>query len=235
MDAEISTHTTIIPAGMQEHPDYYVPPYDKDVELQPNYFCRARNVKREKYCRARAGQGTDHLGQGRCKNHGGSVPIKSGRYSDVVRHSLGEQIERLEMEDEKDQLDILPEATLLRGITSDMLERWNEFFNGVIEWNKQEDIEAKEQERRPKFVNVPDLKDLGDLTKKVAEIVNMVHKQRSANAISMPDLIRVMQAMAQVLIDATEKHLKGRVPQQVVDTYIETVQSEWRKIKLAKK
>ena len=32
-------------------------------------------------CTRPAGLGTDHVGEGRCKLHGGSNPIKSGRYS----------------------------------------------------------------------------------------------------------------------------------------------------------
>lgn len=227
--------TTIIPSGKENEPYYYVPPYDKTIELQPNFFCRARNVKREKYCRARSGQGTDHLGQGRCKNHGGSVPIVHGRYSEVVRGSLGEHLERLELEDEKERLDILPEATLLRGITLDVAERWQDFIDGIVAYNRAEASEAAESGKRPKFLNVPTLDSLGDLAKKTAEIVNMVHKQRSANAISMPDFMRLMTQMAQVVIDASERHLKNRVPQQKVDEFLDDIQQKWRTIKVGKK
>jgi hypothetical protein len=38
---------------------------------EPDYFCQAYNAKRFKYCKARAGSGTDHLGTGRCSIHGG--------------------------------------------------------------------------------------------------------------------------------------------------------------------
>ena len=35
-------------------------------------------------CRRMAGHGTNHLGQGKCKYHGGCSPIKHGMYSTVV-------------------------------------------------------------------------------------------------------------------------------------------------------
>lgn len=224
----------VIPAGQENDPNYYVPPYDRSIELQPNFFCRARNVKREKYCRARSGQGTDHLGQGRCKNHGGSVPITHGRYSEVTRDSLGEHIERLELEDEKDKLDILPEATMLRGIVLESLEKWKEYRDAMIAWNAAEQDESQAEERRPKFMRVPELSELGDMVKKTAEIVNMVHKQRSANAISMTDFLKLMGIMAETVVKMTEKHLKNRIPQQKIDEFLDDLQKEWRSIKMKK-
>jgi hypothetical protein len=216
---------------MQDHPDYFVPPYNKDVELQPNYFCRARNIKREKYCRARAGQGTEHLGQGRCKNHGGSTPVKHGRYSTVIGGSLGETLDQLELEEEKDQLDVMPEARLLRGITIDAGERWNKIINALVAWNEAEQAEAAAMERRPKLHNLPDLAQLADLAKKTAEIVNMIHKQRSADAIKLADFYRLMAAMAETVNNNLDK-LERFVPVEIIDRTKAQIEEDWRKIKL---
>src|SRR3990167_9158749 len=46
-------------------------------------------------CRQRAGWGTDHVGAGRCKLHGGSNPIKHGIYSTVLRGPHRERMEHL--------------------------------------------------------------------------------------------------------------------------------------------
>jgi hypothetical protein len=53
------------PASLEELPTTYV------GKLESNYYCRAWNVKRQKYCGSRAGFGTNHPGSGRCKLHGG--------------------------------------------------------------------------------------------------------------------------------------------------------------------
>jgi hypothetical protein len=225
--------TTLIPAGMQDDPQYFVPPYDRSIELDPNFFCRARNVKREKYCRARAGQGTDHLGSGRCKNHGGSTPIVHGRYSEVVRGTLGEHLDRLELESDQEKLDILPEAAMLRGLTLDLSERWTQYVNGIIAYNQQEAADANAEERRPKYLSPPNILDLADLVKKTAEIVNMVHKQRSTNAISIRDFQRLMVSMATSVGEMAEKHLMRHAGQDRIDVFLKALEEEWRKIKLS--
>lgn len=225
---------SIVPAGKESEPYYYVPPYDKDIELEPNFFCRARNTKREKYCYARSGQGTDHLGSGRCKNHGGGTPIVHGRYSNIVRDSLGEHLDHLELEDEKQMLDILPEAQFLRALASQTTENFQKFQEAVIAWNDEENAAAKTEKRRALLHKFPDLSDVADVVKKVAEVVNMVHKQRSANAIGLTDFYRLMAAMADVVAVNTERSFKGRVQQQVIDEYIERIQTDWRKIKIKK-
>lgn len=56
----------VVVASDRVVPDTYV------GKLEPNYYCRGWNAKRQKYCRQRAGQKTDHVGVGRCKHHGGT-------------------------------------------------------------------------------------------------------------------------------------------------------------------
>lgn len=46
---------------------------------EPDYHCNGRKIKGGGfvgYCEARAGKGTDHVGEGRCKHHAGSTPTK---------------------------------------------------------------------------------------------------------------------------------------------------------------
>lgn len=68
-------------------------------------------------CRQVAGKGTDHLGIGRCKFHGGNSKIKHGRYS-KVQGGLGDKIQ--EHMDSPSPLDLLPELATLRAL----FERW---------------------------------------------------------------------------------------------------------------
>lgn len=42
------------------------------AKIEPDYHCNARTKGRTAYCSNRAGFGTDHPGEGRCKLHGGS-------------------------------------------------------------------------------------------------------------------------------------------------------------------
>lgn len=84
----------------------HVPSDDRTIpkkfgpELEPNYYCRGRNMKRQKYCRWPAGKGTDHVGVGRCKFHGGTNQNadreKTGRNSKIVRAGVMKLIEQHE-------------------------------------------------------------------------------------------------------------------------------------------
>jgi hypothetical protein len=69
-------------------PTAYVGPLD------PNYFCRAWNGKRFKYCRCRAGFRTSHVGVGRCWVHGGGQDqtVTTGRYCRTAPAILGSQL-----------------------------------------------------------------------------------------------------------------------------------------------
>lgn len=60
--------------------------------------CNARITRGEGYCKNQAGYGTNHLGSGRCKFHGGSsdgAPIITGQYSKKLKSSVREEYEAL--------------------------------------------------------------------------------------------------------------------------------------------
>jgi len=74
-------------------------------------------------CVLTAGHGTSHLGQGRCKYHGGATPIKHGLYSNIIPSARRKSYQTaLEVPDPKSMLEhialldgvILPGA-LVRG------------------------------------------------------------------------------------------------------------------------
>jgi hypothetical protein len=71
-------------------------------------------------CELRAGWGTDHVGEGRCKLHGGNAgrPPKHGLYSTVARSEIAEKIK---VARESDPRDIAAEMAVVRGLLSDYL------------------------------------------------------------------------------------------------------------------
>ncbi len=69
------------------------------VEAELGYaICGARAVGREDEdgvrwpCRHRAGFGTEHFGEGRCKFHGGASKPKHGKYSMLRHYDLAERV-----------------------------------------------------------------------------------------------------------------------------------------------
>jgi hypothetical protein len=94
--------------------------------------CGARN-RQGNPCGNAAGFKTDHPGQGRCHLHGGKTPAPTGRYSKVKRVRLRELIEQFE--NDPDPLNLLPEAKLLRSLTHDYIDRFEEQDQMLTRWH----------------------------------------------------------------------------------------------------
>jgi hypothetical protein len=220
------------------HSEYYVPEFFIGNPIDPNYFCRGWNSKREKYCRARAGQGTDHPGQGRCRNHGGKSLVTHGRYSSVARGSVAEHHEALEIEEESQKMDILPDATMIRALAADYIERYEEFRMGVMRFNEMEAEEAKTEKRKPMYLRAPTLHEASSLLKDAAEVVDKVHRQRAANAIPMNTFFRLMALMADVVnreVKSLEKTLRLKPEQMIhVDKALADISTNWQELKVQK-
>ncbi len=76
-------------------------------------ICGAKN-RQGQPCSKPAGAGTDHKGVGKCRNHGGCVPIKHGRYSSIPRERLGKIMDTVWADPEP--LDVTDDARLLRAM-----------------------------------------------------------------------------------------------------------------------
>lgn len=82
------------------------------------------------YCGQPAGWGTDHVGEGRCKLHGGSTPrgadsthfIHGARsmYMKNVKHDIAQKVDAFL---EADPFDLTEELALSRGLLEDFLSR----------------------------------------------------------------------------------------------------------------
>lgn len=226
------------PFNEDPHSEFYVPEEFIGNPIPPNWFCRGWNSKRGKYCRARSGAGTDHPGQGRCRNHGGKTPIVHGRYSEVPRGALAEIHDQLELESDEDKLNILPEATLLRALASAYVEQFEDFMHGVIRFNHLEGEEAAIEKRKPMYINPPSIQDVAAAVMKSAEVIDKVHKQRSANAISLKEFLRVMGLMSDIVVTnvrALEQKLRLTPVQcEEIDRALEKIGEEWKGLKYSK-
>ncbi len=150
-------------------------------------------------CALRAGWATDHVGEGRCKFHGGKSPRKSGRYSKVPSKAVRDIIADLEAEPIEQQLDVLPEARMIRALAQDYIARFNELKDALLAWNDQESVDAALEERRPRPQRLPDLHEAASLLESASRVVEKIHKREAQNAISRNDFYRVMGEMGRVV------------------------------------
>jgi hypothetical protein len=79
-------------------------------------------------CRRPSGWGTQHVGKGRCKLHGGNAgrPIVTGRYAHSLKESLKTKLTDVQG---GDPLDLLPELEVQRVLLSEYLSRFQGNMN----------------------------------------------------------------------------------------------------------
>jgi hypothetical protein len=161
--------------------------------LEPNYYCRAWNSKegRKKYCRARAGARTDHVGVGRCYHHSGTKQSTSGRYSTLTNARVAPLVAAF-MADPA-PTDLAPEVALLRALVHDFVERYNEIVDALDAWNH-----LRNPNERPQ--RVPELSDVAALVAEVGKMVERIEKIRTAAHISEnPEFRRIMGEFSQIV------------------------------------
>lgn len=179
--------------------------------------CGAR-TRAGTHCAQKAGWGTDHLGTGRCKLHGGLKKgggdrrLKSGRWSLATSNRLAEYIE--DFEDESDPLNIVPELNLTRALVKDWLERYDELVEAILHWN-----ETRAPEDRP--ARVPDIQEARPLIESISRIAYRIERATSDKYIPRGTFFRIMTAMGRVV--------ESRVPDEALK---EKIKDDWLRIEV---
>jgi len=102
----------------------------KNNELETK-ICGAKTKKSGEPCQKPAGWGTDHVGVGKCKLHGGATPVKHGMYSKYTNHRLAEMVDKLS--DDEELLDLRKTIALQQSLILSILEKLND---GEIEFSQ---------------------------------------------------------------------------------------------------
>lgn len=131
-------------------------------------------------CKKQAGWGSDHLGEGRCRLHGGATPVRHGLRSKVpsrykrARENLKHLIE--EFENDPDPLGLLPELAVLRAVLHLHLDQ----AEGAC----------------PSCGRSDDYKIAANLIERIGRMVARIEKLRAKDSISRPELFDLVQRMA---------------------------------------
>lgn len=201
------------------------------VEFDPTEggkYCGAKTRPGAKYshCHISAGKGTDHVGQGRCRLHGGATPITTGRGSrnkprygaEIERPKLRELYER--MEELENPLDIRPDLALARANMLDALNRWNDFQEALIEWHRS--FLTGAAAAKPRRVLDPSMV-IGHIDT-VTKIAEREWKRVAENAITKRDFVRLVSQMSL----AVERRLREAVSDEaVIVTVMKQLRDDW--------
>lgn len=170
-------------------PKWFPAAYDREARYDANYWCLAINTKRRKYCRARAGAGTDHPGLGRCRVHGGNSSRKHGlrsRYKLQIPHLQDRLAKHLAAENPHE---IAGEIALLRALTETWLNEKGELLEQLSAWHAQRRLNPEQQNAMYQLID-----DYEELTKSGAHEI-------TTRQVELPRLAR-----------AAVKHLGDDIP-----------------------
>ena len=189
--------------------------------------CGAKKRQGKGKCTRPAGWGTDHAGQGRCKLHGGSTPIKHGRYSKITRPALQERIQRFEAD--PDPTNLLPEVALLRALTEDLVQRFDDIYGpdgALLAWHEsfRSDPNAPNKPRQ-----MPDLSSLSTMVDKVGAMVDRIQKWKNEGSVTLETLNRVLQQFgAELVLAVQELQLDADTSSKLLNS----VEQRWATIRL---
>lgn len=150
-------------------------------------------------CGRPAGWGTEHVGSGRCKLHGGNNPVKHGRYSQITRPRLKELIEQFGAD--PDPMNLLPEVVLLRALVQDYIERYDAFTGALIDWH--ESWKDTGQGKKPQ--QVVDILSAGKFIADIGGLVDKIHKQRAEGTVTMEAVGHHLEKMGMEVVAAVQE------------------------------
>lgn len=198
-------------------------------------FCSAKKRQGSGRCRQPAGWGTNHVGSGRCKLHGGATPIKSGIYSTIAHERLRALIAQHEAN--PDPLNILHELAAARALFQDYVERYNEWRDALIAWHETQKPDYKattddgvQRAAAPRPTQILDIGDAYRIVSEVTKIAKRIEDIRAQNAISRKDFVRVMQEMARVVEAVVERRVSDVATR---DQLKAEIKDRWLEIRLA--
>lgn len=213
----------IVPAGDDDDrfiPDHYV------GKLEPNYYCRGWNEKRQKYCKSEAGWGTTHPGQGRCRMHGGlqvqDGRVRTGRYSGIRSSRIQELLE--EYSGDPDPLNVVEDLHLARALLRDYIERasagrtqhvpeskllrnvLDEYEIRLRDGAEPTNTELEQLAKARTAIDtltaeraLPDIAEAVKMLDVVSKMIHRVEQLRTAGAVSLDQVRRFLGAVDRVL------------------------------------
>lgn len=156
-------------------------------------------------CRFVAGYKTDHVGTGRCHLHGGKSLVRHGRYSRIKRQELAELIAHYEAD--PDPLNLFAELAAARALFVDWIDRYETFADALLAWH-----EDATRRGHAKPVQLLDLSDAMRHLATIASLVGRIEHIRAQNAVSRPELLRIVSEMAR----AVELHVPDLAAREAI-------------------
>lgn len=214
--------------GPAVDPATYRPSGKAKTPFDPARHCGAQLRKKERgrLCQQPKGFKTPHLGQGKCWLHGGLTPIKTG-LSSLIKHGRLSDMLRKIGEIDHDIMDLTPEINLLRAMTIDFVNRYEDFVVQLETWyNAIDEMRRAGQDHPPPPIprKYPNLEDAGQLLEAISRMVERIHKITREGSITLPTFRGLMTEMGMIVANEVED-----------TTILEKIEKGWTQLMVAPK
>lgn len=209
------------------------------VKFDPAKHCGAktRTTENGDPCTKGLGFGTPHPGEGRCRFHGGLSLVIHGRYSKIRANDRLRAV-MVELQDEDNPLDLIPDLLLLRARLTVYMEEEQRWSLRLADWHDSYSAGTKaEMDVLRRVLASGDGEALGAslsrlrilMTKDppkpgklydplhfvkaitaIGAIVDRITTHRERMQVPMSTLIEMQENMALVMVRELHKHLKDR-------------------------
>lgn len=228
-------------------------------------------LRNGRYCRLPAGWGTNHIGQGPCRKHFGNNPHTHGLYSKIQREPVRKLYDEFRTCQDPQRcgpvcgglchLKIYDELALLRALTHDFIDRYEENREALLAWyqswsvkglpdkfhrfqlalaSKDGDLiraalddlgRAIDHANEGRPREVLDLSSASKLVDTVTRVVVRIEKIRAHNAVARADLYRILEAMGHI-VERYVRTLACPHCHQTFEGPIEAIKDNWLQIRL---
>lgn len=219
--------------------------------------CGAKTRSRVGHCQNPAGAGTNHLGEGRCKFHGGNAPVKHGRYSKIKRPEVKQLID--EFEKDPEPLNLLPEVLLLRALLHDYVDRHDKLVQDLAAWRNSygkgfqqayrewyaevmeladkgappeelpEPPEPLDFGGRPSNGGAADITSVAKLIDQVGTMVDRIEKHKSTSTISLATLSHLLEQVGVELVQTLQEEVRDEALRSRV---LQTFERRWGTVRI---
>jgi hypothetical protein len=195
------------------------------IWFMESLLCGAHSRSTQQPCKNIAGKGTDHIGQGRCRLHGGASPIKTGLYSKIQRHRIGQRM--AEIAESNDLLELHQELAMMKALLEELVERdqagnealraWHRTttpaFQTLLESNVASQIResiftlrAAEASRPTEF---PDVVRVAMLVDRIGRTVERIHK--TAAICTRDQLNSILEQMGAIVAEHVDDETNQKI------------------------
>lgn len=181
------------------------PPPRKAFDAATMCGAQLRNRERGRLCQQPKGYKTPHPGDGKCWLHGGLTPIKHGLQSLIQHGRLKDMVRKIEELDHA-VMDLEPEAILMRALTFDFVNRYDDFRDQLETWYNMIDQDNRDNDRKlpPVPRKYPEITDAAPILEGISRIVERMHKIQREGSITLDVFRGVMTQMGMIVAKYVE-------------------------------